>query len=104
MASVANVRQGESRHSHEPVHVRAEHGRLVVLGRLGERVPPERKAGVVEQDVDAAELLDRLGHEATGARRIGDVELERHVCREAVDPARAAGYPDARVGKGTCRC
>ena len=42
---------------------------LVLLGRLVERCPPERQPGVVEEDVDAAELLDRLGDEAPGARR-----------------------------------
>ena len=73
------------------MHVRLEHDLLVGLGRVVERVASECEAGVVDKDVDAAELLDRGRDEALGGGRIGDVELERDVRLDAVDPPCAAG-------------
>ena len=69
--------------------------RLVLLGRLVERRAAEREPGVVDEDVDAAELLDRRCDEARAARRVGDVELERDIRLEPLDAARAAGDADA---------
>ena len=95
MAAVAEVRQHEPRHPDQAVDVRLQHDRLVGLGRVVERVAAEREAGVVDEHVDAAELLDGRRDEALGRRRIGDVELERDVRVDLVDPPRAAG--DARA-------
>ena len=58
VAAGADVRQAKPRHAHEPADVRLEHRRLVLLGRLVERVAAEGEPGVVEEDVEAPELLD----------------------------------------------
>ena len=61
-----------------------------------ERVAAEREARGVDEDVDAAELLDGRVDEALAARRVGDVELERDDrCGNPFDPAGAAD--DARA-------
>ena len=72
------------------------HPLLVLGGRLGERCPPEREPGVVEEDVDPAELGDRGLDERDRAGLVGDVDLERDVGLDALDPARATG--DANSG------
>ena len=79
-----------------PVDVDVEDGRLVLLARLVERRAAEREAGVVDEDVEAAETLDRLRDEALAARGVGDVELERDLGLEPLDPPRAAR--DAHAG------
>ena len=61
--AVADVRQAEARHPHQPVDVRLDHPLLVVLARLPERVAADRAAGVVDEDVEPAERLDRRGDE-----------------------------------------
>ena len=58
---------------------------------------PSARPGVVEEDVEASELLDRGGDEALAALRVGDVELELDVGLEPVDAPRAAGDADAGV-------
>ncbi len=95
MPAVAEVRQHQPRHPDQAAHVRLQHDLLVGLGRVVERVAAEREAGVVDEHVDAAELLDRGRDEALGRGRIGDVELERDVRIDLVDPPRTAG--DARA-------
>ena len=64
----------------------------------------EREAGVVHEDVDAAELLHGLAHERLAARRVGDVERRGDVARagqlggrllDELDPARAEREPGA---------
>ena len=96
VAAVADVREAEPRHAHEPVDVRVEHRVLVLFARLGERSPAEREPGVVEEDVDASERLDGGRDEAFTALRIDDVELELDVGLEPVDAPGAAG--DANAG------
>ena len=49
---------------------------LFLLTRLVERLPPDREAGVVDEDVEAAELVDSCSNERVAALRIGHVELE----------------------------
>src|SRR5207237_3805716 len=95
VTAVADVWKAEARHAHEPVHVRLEDRALVLLTRLVERRAPEREAGVVDQDVDAAELADRGGNETLAAGRIGDVELEGQGGREALARQRSPRDPSA---------
>ena len=57
---------------------------------------PSARPGVVEEDVDAAELGDRRLDERRRARLVGDVELERDVGLDPLHPPRAAG--DAHAG------
>ena len=91
---VADVREHEPRHPHHAVDVRVHHPLLVVGGRLGERCPPEREPGVVEEDVDPAELGDRRLDERGRVGLVGDVDLERDVGLDPLDPSRAAGDAD----------
>ena len=93
------MRQAESRHSHDRVHVRLEDRALVLLRRLVEGVAAKRETGVVEEDVEAAEALDRLGDEALATLDVGDVELELDLGLEPLDAAGAAGDADARIGE-----
>jgi hypothetical protein len=59
------VRQAQARDPQDTVDVRMD-DRLLVLGpRLGERRTAEREPGVVEEDVDPAERLDRGIDEGT---------------------------------------
>ena len=69
VAAVAEVRQAEARHPHQPGDVRRDHGRLVLFGRLVDRDAAERQARVVEEDVEPAELVHRAGDEALAALR-----------------------------------
>ena len=91
MAAVAQVRERETRHADQPVHVRLEHRPLVGLGALVERVAAEREAGGVDERVEpAAESLHGLLDEALAARGIDDVELERDIGVDPIGPAGAA--------------
>ena len=72
---------------------------LVLGGRLGERRPPEREPGVVEEDVDPAELGDRRLDERGRAGLVGDVDLERDVGLDPLHPPRAAGDANARLAQ-----
>ena len=69
VAAVLEVRQHEARDAHEPADVRLDDRVLVLLLRLDERVAAEREAGVVDEDVDAAELLERALDEAAQLAR-----------------------------------
>jgi hypothetical protein len=80
------VLQDETRHSHEAVDVRLEDRSLVLLGRIRERLTPERETRGVDEDVRWPRLLD----EARATLGVGDVELERDVRLEPLDPPRAA--------------
>ncbi len=95
---VGEVRQAEPRHPHQPGDVRAEDPRLVLVARLVERRAAERSAGVVDEDVEPAELLHRVGDEALRALGIGDVERQRDLGLEPLDAARAAR--DTHSGRG----
>ena len=70
VAAVADVRQAEARHPQHAVHVRLEHGRLVLLAARVEGVAAEAEAGVVDEDVEPAERLDRRVDEALAARGV----------------------------------
>jgi len=94
------MRQAEACHAHEPVHVRAEDALLVVLARLVERRAAEREACVVEEDIEASELLDGRGNEMCAALGVGDVELERDLGLEPLHSACTACDADARCGEG----
>jgi hypothetical protein len=94
------MRQAEARHPDEPRDVDSEHGRLVLLARLVERCAPEGEAGVVEEDVEAAEPVEGLGDEPVAALRIGHVEREGDLGLEPLDAARAPGDADTGAGKG----
>ena len=67
------------------------HPLLVLLGRLPERVAAERAAGVVDEDVDPAERLERGVDERLAAVRVGDVERVREVAVEQLDAPGADG-------------
>ena len=99
MAAVADVRQAEARHPHHPVDVRLDHPLLVVLARLPERVAADRTAGVVDEDVQPAERLDRGLDERARAAGVGDVELVREVPFEAVDAPGPDGDLDALASR-----
>ena len=99
MAAVADVRQAEARHPHEAVHVRLEDGALVLLGRLVERRTTECETGVVDEDVDAAELLHRRCDEARATLGIGDVQLECHFGLEPFDAPSPARNANPRLGE-----
>ena len=65
---------------------------LVLFVDFPDRLAAEREAGVVDEDVEAAELGVCPLDESLAARRVGDVEIEREepfAIREAVDPPRA---------------
>ena len=85
------------------MHVRLEHGLLVLLAARVERVAAEAEAGVVDEDVEPAERLDRRVDEALAARGVGDVELERDLGLELVDAAGAAGDLRARLARARAR-
>ena len=67
MAARPDVRQAESGHPHEPAHVRLEHRGLVGFVRLVEGITAECEPGVVEEDVEPAELRDSVVDEVRGA-------------------------------------
>ncbi len=54
----------------------------------------ERQAGVVEEDVEPAELVHRRRDEALAALHVGDVELERDVRIDPLDAPRSARDAD----------
>ena len=100
--AVADVRQAEARQAQEAEDVRLDHRRLVLVGRLPERVAPEAEARVVDEDVDAAEVGDGALDEALGALPVGHVEVERVEAvpvREQLDAAGADGDPRAGLGE-----
>ena len=78
------------RHPHQPGDVGAEHPRLVLVARLVERRAAERPARVVDEDVEPAELLHRLGDEARAALGLGHVQLERNLGLEPLHPSGSA--------------
>ena len=90
MAAVADVRQAETRDPQDAVDVRVQDRLLDVRGRLGERDATEREPGVVEEDVDSAERLDRRVDEGAARCLVGDVERERDVRVDALDATGAA--------------
>ena len=105
--AVADVRQAEAGHPHQAEDVRLDHRRLVLVGRLPERVAPEAEARVVDEDVDAAEVGHGPLDEALGALAVGDVEVEgveAVAVRELFDAARPDGDPGPgvreRMGRG----
>ena len=57
-AAVPDVREAEPGDAKDAVDVRVQDGLLVLGGRLPERDAAEREPGIVEQDVDPAELGD----------------------------------------------
>src|SRR5262249_35848128 len=100
--AVANVRQAEPSHAQQAADVRLDHRRLVLVGRLPERVAPEPEACVVDEDVDPAEVGDGALDEALGALAVGHVQVERVETvpvREQLDTAGADGHPRARIGE-----
>ena len=106
MAVVGHVRKGQPRHAQHAVDVRVQ-DRLVLDGRLPERVATEREAGVVEEDVDEPELRGRPADEGGCALLVRDVEREGEVGVDALDAPRSAR--DARrlaelPGRSLRRC
>jgi hypothetical protein len=97
------MRQAEARHPDHTVDVRFDHGALVLLGRLRERIAAEREAGVVDEDVDPAELVRGTRDEGGAALGIGDVQLEREVGLDGVDTAGAPRHACACVAQGARR-
>ncbi len=92
---VVHVRKAQARHAEDSVHVRMQ-DRLLVLGiRLPERIATEREPGVVEEDVDASELVGRAAHEGGSALLVHDVEREREVGLDSLDPPRPADHSHA---------
>jgi hypothetical protein len=65
-------------------------GPLVVEIRFGERIAAESEARIVEEDVHAAELRDRLLDERRRALLVRDVDVQRHVRLDPLDPPRPA--------------
>jgi hypothetical protein len=105
VASVADVRQAEARQAQDAEHVRLDHRRLVLVGRVPEWLAPEAEARVVDEDVDAAEVGDGALDEALGALLVPDVEVERVEAvpvRELPDAAGADGNPRAGLGQRVC--
>ena len=97
--TVADVREGEPRDAKDAVDVRVQH-RLLVLGtRLRERDAAEREAGVVEEDVDPAELGDRALDERAARRLVGDVERQGDVGVDPLDPPGTADDAHARLAE-----
>ena len=76
VAAVVDVRQAQAGHAQEAEDVRLDHSRLVLVRRLPERVAAEAEAGVVDQDVDPAEVGHGALDEALAALTIGHVEVE----------------------------
>jgi hypothetical protein len=94
------MRKAEASHTDEPGDVDVEDGRLVLLARLIEGRASEREAGVVDEDVETAELLDGCRDESFAAAGVHHVELE---CDRSLEPAgasRTPGHADADGGKG----
>ncbi len=75
VAAADQMRQAEPRHAHQAEHVRLDHLTLVDVAGLPDGIAPAREPGVVDEDVDAAELGQRRFDEALTAGRVGDVEV-----------------------------
>src|SRR5437867_3156063 len=88
--TVADMRQAEAGHPEQSVDVGFQHRVLIFFGRLPKGIAPEAEAGVVDEDVEAAELADRGLDEPLAALSVGDVELELDLRLQLVDAAGAA--------------
>ncbi len=60
-----------------PLEVHPDDGVPLVLGRVDQH-PVADEAGVVDQDVQPAEGVDRLPHHGLGLREVGDVGAVGH--------------------------
>ncbi len=69
---LAPVRGGVLRRREVALEVDGDDGVPLLLGHVHEH-PVAEDPGVVDEDVEAAELVDRLLDHATGAREVGDV-------------------------------
>ena len=96
------MRQAETRYANQAVDVRLDLRLFVCFGRLPERVAAEAEAGVVDEDVQSAELADRDLDEPLAALPVGDVELELDLGFQLLDATGAAGNADALSRKGGC--
>ena len=105
MAPVADVWEAEPRHAEDAVDVRVQDGRLVLLVRLPERVAAEGEPGVVEEDVEPADLGDRPLDERHAALLVSRVELEREIGLDPLDPPRTTDHVNAclaQLAHGRC--
>src|SRR6266516_96546 len=93
--AVAEVRQAEAGDADQPVDVRLQHCLLILFASLPKGVAAETKAGVVDEDVQCAELPDRVPDEPLATFRSGDVELELDLGFELLDAPRPAGHTGA---------
>ena len=91
------MRNTEAGHPHQSEHVRLDDLALVLLLCIPDRVPSAREAGVVDEDVQASELLDCGGDERCTGDRVADVEWESDLGLEALGAAGAARDPRARL-------
>ncbi len=105
VARADQMRQAEARHAHQPEHVRLDHLPLVDVARLPDGVAAAREPGVVDEDVEPAEVGEGLLDEALAACRVGHVEvpvaagagvhaspgLGERPRRRGADPARRTG-------------
>src|SRR6266550_7281738 len=98
--TVADMRQAEAGHPEQSVDVGFQHRVLIFFGRLPKGIAPEAEPGVVDEDVQAAELADRCLDESLAALSVGDVELELDLRVELVDAAGAAGDASALASEG----
>jgi hypothetical protein len=107
VAAVGQVRQAEPRHSDQPVDVRLQHDLLVFLAALVKEVAAKGEARVVHEDVESVEALHCARHEAGGALRVRDVQLDGNEAvaevPEPIEPARADGDGCSLAGKGLRR-
>jgi hypothetical protein len=67
-------RQQGARHAHQPEHVDLPHRAPIVVARLRDGLQTVGAPGIVDQQMDPRHLGDKGGH----ARRVGDVERQRH--------------------------
>src|SRR4029450_702455 len=74
VAAVADVRQAEPGQAEPPEYVRLDHGRLVLVGRLPERVAAQAESRIVDEDVDSAEVGYGALDEGLAGRLRGDGE------------------------------
>src|SRR5256886_14035300 len=91
--TVADMRQAEAGQPEQSVDVGFQRRVLIFFGRLPKGIAPEAEAGVVDEDVQAAELADRCLDESLAALSVGDVELELDLRVELLDAAGAARGP-----------
>ncbi len=89
------MREAQPRHAHQPEDVRLDHRPLVVLVDVLDRVAAEREPGVVDEDVDGAELLDHPLDEALGARAVAHVDVVDDVAGTAPLASVARAHADA---------